>query len=44
MTDPVEGQINRPKMIKRQMFVTVVSRPARCPSDNGYIAPALSGA
>jgi hypothetical protein len=32
MTDPVEGQINRPKMIKRQMFVTVVSRPARCPS------------
>jgi hypothetical protein len=31
MTDPVEGQINRLKMIKCQMFVTVVSRPARCP-------------
>src|ERR671913_283958 len=36
MTGPVEGRINRPKMIKCRMFVTIVSRPARCPSDNGY--------
>ena len=36
MTGPVEMQVNQLKMIECQMFVTVVSRPARYPSDNGY--------